>query len=651
MIVLELTPSQLENVWPQEPEHCVRRWWGRAVRRMPSPPRKSSCFGDVAHAVVARWLQADDLGRGPDLYPPGWLNGHDRFGNPTGTLTPREGDLVRTLVSAAVDSSVLLREPGRKVEVPFDYLIELGSDRQVRVHGFVDLVIDATDSCDVVDHKFVADRKYVPGPKRLARNAQLLAYALAQFRRRPELNEVTTRIVGFVKDPEKPLVLPRSARVSREAIGQFEAQLREVALGLLPLLEVGPEGWPSHSRTLPVATPPPSSPRACLQYGKCPYLELCSGSRTEEQHVEAVSRVKEIQQNSRRNGLTTTPKPGMFWGVKKEDTVGFADKLKARAAINAAAGGAPAQAPPAPSKVAPAAQAVRAESAAASAPFDGTPPWANPDCRACKGSGVASSGRVCQVCSATAKQRKVPGPELFAIESDGAGGLVWVPLDGSGPGGSSGAKKPMTAQVQPEQAAPEPEPEEGEDDSEEEEEEETEDEEPSEEEPTPEPEPAAPEPEPPAAEAPAEPKKRGRPKGSTNKPKPGPTQLVPATVTAQQLDSQAPPTLQLPKVTLTKGLTLFVNTAVYMVGGPGQVHRLDTAFDVVARQVAQVLGVESYWQANAFARRDTLAALAGQTAASLDGKVLAGAMDTPDMVAFVATLRPYCSLYVEGTGR
>lgn len=337
------------------------------------------------------------------------------------------------------------------------------------------------------------------------------------------------------------------------------------------------------------------------------------------------------------------------------------------------------------------------------APVPGAPEWAKAGCGACKGIGWdRKTCDPCRICKASARKREVPHPDDFVIENVGDGTIVWepkdginavggvtklVPLEGPPPSAAPTPSQSTSATVSPAQTAPAgpsqpapavtsaapttpppaqpavasgptatvtatpapttapaaprstvsmsippareeaaptppaprpvtvPEP-----DSEEEESDEEESE---------------------GEEKPGDlPKKSrgGRPKGSKNKAKPVVVMTVPA---GQATDSVAPTTFSLvaPKLENPQGFILAVNCAVR--GFPTeQIVNLEALFKHYATLLASQEGVQNYFMINAFKRRDAMASIAHVVAAHVDGKVVIGFCDTPDMVTFVAALRP-----------
>lgn len=156
--MLSTSASQFETF-----DLCQRKWWLSKVRKLEEPTTGSQVFGTVLHAVIERFLLADDLGRGADgltavcLYPEGWEVAKNRYGNSCpkckgtkaqfpavqyedlnpaelppcnacfGTGVECEGridalqqDAIKRLVTAAIENGVLERLPGRRVEQGFN---------------------------------------------------------------------------------------------------------------------------------------------------------------------------------------------------------------------------------------------------------------------------------------------------------------------------------------------------------------------------------------------------------------------------------------------------------------------------------------------------------------------------------------------------
>ena len=60
-------------------------------------------------------------------------------------------------------------------------------------------------------------------------------------------------------------------------------------------------------------------------------------------------------------------------------------------------------------------------------PVGNPPPWANPSCTACKGTGFNSKGRACPICDALAKRNKRPTSGMYLLEGDAQSGFTATP--------------------------------------------------------------------------------------------------------------------------------------------------------------------------------------------------------------------------------
>jgi hypothetical protein len=106
----------------------------------------------------------------------------------------------------------------------------------------------------------------------------------------------------------------------------------------------------------------------------------------------------------------------------------FAELLAKKKAQNAGQAPAAAPAPPPPAQEpAPAVAAPAPAPVAAAVPAaDGTtpPPWAIPSCGACKGLGFNTQGNPCRICDIKSKASGMAS-ENFVMEGDGSGNVIW----------------------------------------------------------------------------------------------------------------------------------------------------------------------------------------------------------------------------------
>lgn len=132
---LILSASQFET-W----ELCKRKWWLEKIRRLNVIQKSSFTFGTVLHAVIERWMQADERGYGKDgkpvdLYPEGWIydGGEAVYGDDyanikdlVATHPDMTDDVINAVLPKMKKALVSTEEEKRIVE---DWLAEYGLDR------------------------------------------------------------------------------------------------------------------------------------------------------------------------------------------------------------------------------------------------------------------------------------------------------------------------------------------------------------------------------------------------------------------------------------------------------------------------------------------------------------------------------------------
>lgn len=407
------SPSQLVDYLD-----CPRKWWFRRCARIPErKDQKKFLFGNVLHAIVERWLSADDQGRVPtptdpvelafgkwtegvldgqafgkpvELYPPGWSAG----------LTPAESALVRKLFEKGVSEGLLRRLPGREVEKAYE--------REV-VPGICSIgALDLTSPEGVEDQKSTKAPCWIMTQQALANDPKMLSYAYewlqdqwAQLEEeRPDVAcgldiesafpQVKLRLNYFVKDPETPAVKPVEVMVSAGDILRFWEETAVPAYqGMLDLKRGGlPElQW----RTVTG----PQTKNTCKKYGGCPYASVCGGCSTPAALRQQVERAN--KRTERKNQTKST---------ERKMTSMFKKPVKAKAE-------------PAP---APVAETAPVEEVVESPP---NAPWAVEGCGACKGVGINKSGNPCQACYHIRKRRGEPTVEDFETWHDDEGNLCW----------------------------------------------------------------------------------------------------------------------------------------------------------------------------------------------------------------------------------
>src|ERR1035437_3373846 len=128
--LLQTSPSQHETF-----NLCKRKWWLKSIRHLPEIAKGSQVFGTVLHAVIERFLRADELGRDPatglpvELFPQRWTIAANRWKPEEidGECTPAEAEIIRRLVTEAIEGGVIQRHAGevaieQSITVPMDKL-------------------------------------------------------------------------------------------------------------------------------------------------------------------------------------------------------------------------------------------------------------------------------------------------------------------------------------------------------------------------------------------------------------------------------------------------------------------------------------------------------------------------------------------------
>lgn len=675
---------------------CFRKWWLGRVRKLESPSTTSQVFGTVLHAVAERYLRADDLGRDPetgkpvDLYPEGWEQAWERDRKTkelylAGEATPAEQTLIKSLIEAGIENGLLERLPGREIEHSFRESVMQadcpecngtgldvqsafvntkikcracggdGKGDHVEMMGFIDaLYPDA-----IHDHKTAKNFKYSKNanhksPNYLGKNLQVLVYAklaLDKLRKegKPLPEKFHLRHNIFCKNPQHPTVRKVDVAVTPEQVEDHWNRVILPQTEEMIRLRRTAEKWSD-------IPDPPTGNRACNAYGGCEYMTICSGMETEENYESRLAR----QSKSRYVGVSVNETSGGNQSptTKGTNTMSFKDKLaKMKARQGTLKGGGSGEdiqpSTPEPTKAeepakpkgveqAEAAQEqeaapAKSEQQAAPSGDSQTPPWAVPGCVACKGVGFNSKGNPCGICNVKSKQSGDVTSQEFTTRPIGGGKVQWqhrqddtivgqtvVPgladAEGNVPEVKAQERAEKPQEAQPEQTAPEPAPEA--------------------EAPQTAPEPAA---GPPRLETKDEQAKAAQ---TTEKPAKAPAK-------DKGGDEPAVPTIDepvsRPRGRPAKGFTLLINCGV--VKGAG---KLQYAEEVLARYgeaMAKEAEESSFYQINAFHRRDALAGAAKVIAEDIgnDTLVVTGlGSGMSDMKALIDALKPYAGTIIQG---
>lgn len=446
-------------------ELCARKWWLDKVRGLGEfETRQSLIFGSVLHAVCERYLTADDLGRDEngnevDLYPKGWHRSVNKFtGELEGEIGLDEQDLVKALISKAIEQGVLERRPGRLVEHSFRQPIVEVNGVNVQVEGFIDL--DYLADGEIDDHKTSKSPRYFKSARALGENLQMLIYANNQLKRMEEQGIpmpefFTFRHNQYCTDPKNPIVRKTEVQVPVETV-QTQWEQRVVANAReMERIRREAETWSDIPE-------PRNMAESCNAYGGCPFRRICQGIESEETYEKRLEAKSKGEYVSLSIDESMYVKPQLGESPMSE----LSKRLDALKARNSAAetatvattprpsinppsppAQAPAQAVAAPSQQAPAApaQAVAAGSNLSDlGEWEGNrlslPPWVDPNdlTKINDGLGFNAEGAPDRVAAVKAKAKGRPVPDMFDLDTVGEGIVMWVGKTGTPAEGMEG---------------------------------------------------------------------------------------------------------------------------------------------------------------------------------------------------------------------
>jgi len=431
---------------------CNRKWWLEKVARMPSVPKGYLIFGTVLHACLERWASADSGGRVPttkfvdvdpegftvpdgplkgqrpgapaEVFPPGWETVEERGAK--ASVTPNEAALIRRLVEQAVERGIVQRGDGRVLERE----IRLPVIEGVELLGFIDVFLPGQPGLDygfapqIHDHKTFGEssvrflkQESPTSPNYLGKDKQLLTYAAATSILDGWTGGVVLRHNQFPKfaDSKGPRWVEAFVTAA-ECDARWE-EIKATAAKMLRVRDI--KKWDD--------VPGPVEADTCQKYGGCPFRDICGRRSTLEGYKGRVER-QLAEAKGPRPDVALTPRKGppknmtqdLFANARRRGSVPQANPADVRAVMPNTAS--------APAPIQPAAPAVGinggAPAPAAPPPPAGAPPWANPNCTACKGVGFNSKGRPCPICDALAKRLKRPTSSLYMVEGDMQAGFT-----------------------------------------------------------------------------------------------------------------------------------------------------------------------------------------------------------------------------------
>ena len=422
--------SAFENAYGKDGKSggCVRRWWFDKICKLSQPARSATIFGDVFHAVCARFYLADDrgldaTGKPVDLYPPGWKSVKSKFAKVEeviGEITDMEETLIRTLIDKSISDGFMIREPGRLVEckrIRTLYTDPITGQKIVWI-GYIDL----ETSSSVEDHKTAKNTRYLVSAKKLKTNVQMMMYGYDKYER-GHSGDLWLRHNNYIKDYGDPQVIQRSAEATKEYVYDY---YNTILLPRFKDMQKFSQKYPATEverwRDLP---PPNNSERECNHhYGhQCPYIGICTG-----QCNVALYQAK-------------------YDSLRKEvSNMGLIDTIKAKnkAAMEAAGTTPPATTPtktPDPATLpVPEARPAASQPAPqpAQAPVDdrSKAPWHFPGCVACADNvygGFNSKGSACEICDAQSEQHGKLKSIDYTWDYDADNNLVFTQIKGATP--------------------------------------------------------------------------------------------------------------------------------------------------------------------------------------------------------------------------
>lgn len=420
---LRLSASQLEQA-----NSCTRAWWFNKVQKLPTVSDNKQIFGDVAHAVCERFLESKDL------YPDGWEHPINRF---TGekekeSIAHHEQALVKALISKAIESGVLRREPDTQVEYEFRHNVP-NDEYPIQLLGFIDHLHGNT----IEDHKFTSAPQYY-GITKLKQALPMILYAWVMYEQ-GEFNEPSCwlRYNVFVRKAEAPEVKQVIVELTKEEIyDYFEHYIRPIFKKMIGVVDVSE--WAKVDSAMDNDT----AATVCKKYGGCPFMDICLGKCTMESYKQRFLEDKKESQKAILESLLSGESDKQEEKGGSSMTGGFLSQLKnggIPAPVVEKKEAQPVEAPAQPKPVEVKAEPAQPKPVEAPAPVAEAPveaaPWAFEGCPACRAAGnkikgVKNTGEPCNICVLMAANLREANPnqpvlEDYEIKVD-AGKLTWT---------------------------------------------------------------------------------------------------------------------------------------------------------------------------------------------------------------------------------
>lgn len=599
---LWIGPSALEDH-----QLCARKWFFKKRLKLPEIEREATAVGSVVHALLKRWLSADEhgmLGGEPlDLYAEGWDVTEDKQGNDV-KLNSADADLVRRLVDKAIKEGVVERLPNRIIEANMKRPFNAGTREEpldVMLVGRIDVQLPEA----IHDHKTTKNTRYILSKKKMPNDLALNFYAGEVLfdrlsRQEPLPKTITLRHNNFVKDRKDPRIRVNEVEVSPDHVQE------QWSTNIVP--EIQKVSKTAQAKKWNEIPDPAEGTDACNAFGGCPFISICTGRESCEQYTSRINSLNEGE-------------PEQTKGAQEPmSTEAFKKRLEAAKAGTTPP---PAAAPPA-----------EAPTAAPAAQPEATPtpantqkaPWATADCKACAGTGINSKGNPCRICDSIQKKNNGITSSMYAVEVDGSGALLWEVL-------------PEYAEIVAHQGAGGA---------------------PLDEGPTPEVKKEVREMSPAerlaaAAGTPAPEKVEATPVVTPQPPVEKPTQDTGAGTGVTEEKQLTFAGLELPDQGFGLGkkkpgrprVTFTLLIGCMVVKGANDVILVEDVLATYGEHLAKSKGVPSYWMLDAFERRDILRAVVPKIVEELQGHAVVSSGDDPDTRALVDALRHHASTIVE----
>lgn len=591
--MITLSASQIDTA-----RLCRRKRWFQSIMRLPQVTQGSAVFGTILDGVVTRYLEADELGRDKfgrpvELYPAGWETCKD------GTISIVDQSKVKKLVQMAIESGLLERVQGRQCQHKFVLPLVPG---EVEILGYIDVLMPGM----VWDHKTTSNMKWAKSTAKLREDVQMLIYAKVALERAKERGEAVPETIHlrhnvYVRGnqyDERLRVRKTPAEVTREEVEtHWNGLAAEVQLYIRDNEITTLDQWKDISIE-------DKDSGACVKFGGCAFTTICG----KIEHPANYKRRVDLLLQTRKQNVTvqesvpTTPTNIGETEAMAEDV--FNKKLAqmsagkgktppastAAPAVNAGVKPQPASAAPAKPAVAPPATAPATSTVAQE-----TPPWAWSACQACSTGqrpGFNTKGGPCRICDIQAAKEGKPQSSAYVIMTDDNGIIIWEERGDASPGGAAVAAPSVSAPA-PTVAK--------------------------------------------TAQAPAAvPIQVDEPEVEEDETEEQAATQAPALDAAAALNSNKRGRGRPPE-----GMTLLIG--VSKIKGPDRdTVQLEDVLRTLGNEMANKIEAgKSYYEINAFTRRDAMAIYAEQIAQQYAGKDVVCSGRSPDLDALLAALTPY----------